>query len=106
MYFVKILLINLVIRKSPLNSKHCRFGHVIEQEKIVTQSLIEKYYISCDFELHGPYYSGRKAPSLKMGSVFFFVVVFWVVLHIWYMIMSQLYIIGYIVSHTVHIDGQ
>ena len=37
---------------------------------------------------------------------FFIVVVVLVVLHVWYMIMSQLYLIVYIVSHTVHINGQ
>ena len=45
---------------------------------------------------------GPKAPSHKMGSVFFIfflVVLVLVVLHVWYMLMSQLYI-------SLHIDGQ
>ena len=47
----------------------------------------------------------RDLNGLRLFSFFVNVVVL-VVLHVWYMIMSQLYIIVYIVSHTVHIDGQ
>ena len=69
MYFVKILLIDLVIRKSPQNSKHCRFGHLSEQGKIVTRLLVVKYYISsANFELHGPYLTRNTCTISAVGE--------------------------------------
>ena len=65
---MKIVLIDLVIRKSPLNSKHCRFGQVVEQEKIVTRSLVEKYYISSDFERRGPYLTRNTCAISAIGK--------------------------------------
>ena len=48
----------------------------------------------------------RVLKELCFLFLFFVVVVVLVGFHVWYMIVSQLYIIGYIVSHTVHIDDQ
>ena len=44
------------------------FGHVIEQGKIVTRSLVEKCVHSSDFERHGPYLTRNTCTIFAVGK--------------------------------------